>query len=93
MFQAIRDLAADWQTLLRRGLARRRDGLIVYPLRASRRHVPRSIGMIGNPRGSIVGRIDKNGMLVILTFVGEGMLDKKVVREAGANEAEDAKRH
>lgn len=89
IYQAIHDLAANWETLIRRGLARSRDGLLVYPLRASRRNVPRSAGMVGNPRGLIVGRIDEEGRLVVLTFVGEGMLDENVAREARASEAED----
>ena len=61
----------------------------VYPLRVSRRNVPRSIGMVGKPRGFIVGRIDAEGVLLVLTFVGEGMLDANVEREARTSEAED----
>jgi plasmid stabilization system protein ParE len=87
--QAIRDLAANWATLLKRGQAKMRDGLLVYPLRASRRNVPGSVGMVGKPRGFIVGRIDAEGVLLVLTFVGEGMLDASVEREARASESED----
>ena len=89
IFQAMQDLAANWATLLTRGQAKVRDGLLVYPLRASRRNVPRSVGMVGKPRGFIVGRIDEDGALVVLTFVGEGMLGANVEREARASEAED----
>ena len=89
IYQAIQDLAANWAALLKRGQAKVRDGLLVYPLRASRRNVPRSIGMVGKPRGFIVGRIDAEGVLLVLTFVGEGMLGANVEREAHASEAED----
>ncbi len=89
IYQAVQDLAANWATLLRRGQAKIRDGLLVYQLRVSRRNVPRSIGMVGKPRGFIVGRIDDDGALLVLTFVGEGMLDANVQREARASEAED----
>jgi hypothetical protein len=88
----MQDLAVNWATLLKRGQAETRDGLLVYPLRLSRRNVPRSIGMVGKPRGFIVGRIDAEGVLLVLTFVGEGMLDANVEREARASEAEDKKR-
>lgn len=91
IYQAIQDLAANWATLVKRGQAKTKDGLLVYPLRASRRNVPRSVGMVGKPRGFIVGRIDAEGALVVLTFVGEGMLDSNVEREARASEAEDQK--
>ncbi len=47
--------------------------------------------MVGKPRGFIVGRIDAEGASVVLTFVGEGMLDSNVEREARASEAEDQK--
>jgi hypothetical protein len=50
--------------------------------------VPPSIGIVGKPRGFIVGRIDKDGALAVLTFVAEGMLDANVQREARASEAD-----
>lgn len=89
IYQAISDLATNLPTLLRRGLAKSRDGLIVYPLRASRGNVPRTVGLVGNPRGLIVGRMDDRGVLLVLTFVGEGMLDANVMREARASDADD----
>ena len=89
IYQAISDLATNLPTLLQRGIAKARDGLIIYPLRASRRNVPGAIGMVGNPRGFIVGRLDDTGVLLVLTFVGEGMLDANVVKDARASEAED----
>jgi toxin ParE1/3/4 len=92
IFQAMRDLATQWQILLRRGQARRRDGLLIYPLRASRRNVPRAIGQVANPRGFIVGRIDHDGALVVLTLVGEGMLDANIAREARASGDDDKRR-
>lgn len=91
IYQAIQDLAANWTTLVKRGQAKVRDGLLVYPLRASRRNVPRSIGMVGDPRGSIVARIDAEGVLVVLAFVGDGMLDANIGREARTSEAGDKK--
>jgi plasmid stabilization system protein ParE len=85
IYQAFQDLAANWATLLRSGQAKAGDGLLVYPLRMSRRNVPRSIAMVGKPRGFIVGRVDEDGVLVVLGFVGEGMRDADV--EGGISRA------
>ena len=87
--QAMRDLARQWQTLLRRGQAKTRDGLLIYPVRASRRNVPRAVGIVGNPRGLLVGRIDDDGTLIVLTFVGERMSDASILREARGRTADD----
>jgi len=77
---AVQDLAERLPALLRHGLAKTRDGLIVYHTKHSRRRVPKAVGRVGKPRHVILAEL-QNDCLVILNVVPDWMLTTEAAAE------------
>lgn len=84
---AAQDLAERLAALLRYGLAKRRDGLIVCHIRHGKGRVPRAIGRVGKPRHVILAEL-RGDCMVVLNVVPDWML----TTEASAEQAHSTAR-